>query len=106
MRLEELRSPWDSSITSHESDCRQKTANSKFIISEVMSFVCLDSCKIGITREKELAKGGSVKPLFSEYISGFKFRTMRWNFQSVKCMRKRAKQEYERKIGGQEAKFQ
>ena len=46
MLLEELRSPWDLSITSHESDCQLKTANDKLMISEVMSFVCLDSYKM------------------------------------------------------------
>ena len=56
---EELRSPCDMSITSHwhESDCREKTANGMLIISEVMSFVCSDSCENSITREKVLAKG-------------------------------------------------
>ena len=31
--LEELRSPWDLSISSHDGDGRQETANSKLIIS-------------------------------------------------------------------------
>ena len=44
--LGELMSPWDLSITSHESDCRWKTANDKLMISEVMSFVCSDSYKM------------------------------------------------------------
>ena len=30
---------------------------SKLMISEVMNFVCSDSCKTGTTKEKELAKG-------------------------------------------------
>ena len=51
MLLEELRSPWDLSITSHERDCRKKTANIKLIISEVMSFVCSNSFENCITRE-------------------------------------------------------
>ena len=44
--LGESMSPWDLSITSHESDCRWKTANDKLMISEVMSFVCSDSYKM------------------------------------------------------------
>ena len=64
--LGELMSPWDLSITSHESDCRWKIANDKLMISEVMSFVCSDSCENGITREKVLSKCSGKSP-FSEY---------------------------------------
>ena len=65
--LEELRSPWDLSITSHESDCQQKTANGKLIIRQVMSFVCSDSYESGITKETLHTKG-SGKLHFSEYL--------------------------------------
>ena len=52
--MDELKSPWDLSITSHESYCLHETANSKFIISEVMRFVYSDSCKNGMTKQKLL----------------------------------------------------
>ena len=55
-RIEPWRSPWHLLIPSHESDCQHETANSKFMISEVMSFVCSDSCKTGVTKEKSLKK--------------------------------------------------
>ena len=44
----------------------QKTANNKLIISEVISFVCSDSCENGITKEKLLAKCSGKSP-FSKY---------------------------------------
>ena len=60
-------SPWDLSITSHESDCLWKTANDKLMISEVMSFVCSDSCENGIAKEKVRTNGSGKLP-FSEYL--------------------------------------
>ena len=94
--LGELMSPWDLSITSHESDCRWKrgilavgridvalgfvdhrashesdcrwkTANDKLMISEVMSFVCSDSCENGIMIEKMLMKC-LINNIFPEYL--------------------------------------
>ena len=44
--LGELVSPWDLSITSHESNCQWKIANDKLMISEVMRFVCSDPYKM------------------------------------------------------------
>ena len=55
--LGESMSPWDLSITSHESACRWKTANDKLMIREVMSLVCSDSCENGITKEKVCTNG-------------------------------------------------
>ena len=54
------------------------------MISEVTTFVCLDSCENGITREKLLAKCSGKSP-FSD-ISGSKWRL--WNFQCVKWVHK------------------
>ena len=52
--LGELILPRDLSITSHESDCWWKTVNKKFklMISEVMSFVYLDSYKMAYQKKK------------------------------------------------------
>ena len=35
---------------------KQLPAQTAIMISEVMKFICSDSCKIGITREKNLRK--------------------------------------------------
>ena len=55
-RIEPRRPPWHLLIPSHKTDRQHDTANSKFMISEVMSFVCSDSCKTGITKEKSLKR--------------------------------------------------
>ena len=52
------------------------------MISEVMSFVCSDSCENGIRKAEVLAKGSGKSP-FSEYLSS---KAMDWNFQSVKYL--------------------
>ena len=54
--LGESKSFWNLSITAHASVCRHETANSKFMISEIMSVVCSDSRKTGMKSEKELVK--------------------------------------------------
>ena len=87
MKLEGSGSPWDLS-----SNCKQRRKLSKISWWSVRS----DSYKLGITREKELAKR-STKSLFWKYL-GFQ-RAMYWNFQivNVKCMDKHVEQNDGRK---------
>ena len=62
-----------------------------------MSFVCSDSCEIGITREKVLAKCSGKLP-FLDYLG---FQSELWNFQCVKCLDKHVEQDDGRKSGAE-----
>ena len=72
------------------------------MISEVMSFVCSDSCENGITKEKVRTKDQANYRFQS--ISGSK--AMNWNFQIVKYLDEFVQQYSGRKSGGREAEFQ
>ena len=99
-RMIEVALDSDLSITSHESDCRWKTANDK-LISEVMSFVCSDSHKMA-QQKKKCVRKDQANYLFQS-ISGSKATD--WNFQSVKYLHELVQQHGGKKRGGQEAEF-
>ena len=67
MQLEELRSPGICQSIHMKVIASRKLHTDKLMISEVMSFVCLDSYENGITKEKVYTKGSGKLP-FSEYL--------------------------------------
>ena len=60
-----------------------ENCHDKLMISEVMSFVCSDSCEKGIAKEKKCLRNAQTNHLF-QCMSDSK--EMHWNFQSVKCL--------------------
>ena len=64
------------------------------MVSEVMSFECSDSLKIGTTRESlQKAQANSISLVPEKY----------WSFQSIACIDQNVEQDCERKSGGGEA---
>ena len=82
LQLEELRSPGICQSIHMKVIASRKLHTDKLMISEVMSFVCLDSYENGITKEKVYTKGSGKLPFQS--ISGSK--AMDWNFLRVKYL--------------------
>ena len=75
-----------------------KSANGKLMNINVMSFVCLDSCKTRKKRGTELTKG-SGKQFFREFL-GFQSNAVNdLEFQSVQCMEKTSNKMMEEKVG-------
>ena len=65
--LEELRSLWEFSITSHESYCQYETANSKFMISEVISVLCIQINRKLAKQEKKSFRKVQAKHLLKVF---------------------------------------